>query len=55
MEWVTDIDGSRTSQFITMQPGEYKAVYRAKSETRTLYSKTVDFKITTGTNTVLTL
>jgi len=55
MEWVTDIDGSRTSQFIAMQPGEYKAVYRAKSETRTLYSKTVDFKITTGSNTVLTL
>jgi Ca-activated chloride channel family protein len=55
MEWVTDIDGSRTSQFITMQPGEYKAVYRAKSETRTLYSKTIDFKITTGSNTLLTL
>jgi Ca-activated chloride channel family protein len=55
MEWVSDIDGSRTSQLITMQPGEYKAVYRAKSETRTLYSKTIDFKITTGSNTVLTL
>ncbi|MFN5217587.1 MAG: vWA domain-containing protein [Sphingomonadales bacterium] len=55
MEWVTDIDGTRTSQLITMQPGDYKAVYRAKSETRTLYSKTIDFKITTGSNTVLTL
>lgn len=55
MEWIVDLDGTKTIQYLTMQPGEYKVVYRVKSETRTLYSKTQDFKITSGTNTVITL
>jgi hypothetical protein len=50
-----NVDGTKSLQYITMQPGEYKLVYRIKSETRTLYSKTKDFKITTGTNTPITL
>jgi Ca-activated chloride channel family protein len=55
MEWVADVDGSKALQYITMQPGEYKIIYRLKSETRTLYTKKIDFKINSGTNTVLTL
>lgn len=55
MEWVTDLDGAKTLQYLTLQPGNYKVVYRVKSETRTLYSKTVDFKINSGANTVITL
>lgn len=54
-EWVCDIDGSKQLQYITMQPGDYKIIYRVKSETRTLYTKNLEFKITTGTNTVVTL
>lgn len=55
MEWVCDIDGSKTLQNITMQPGEYRCIYRVKSETRTLYTKKIDFKISTGINTPVTL
>lgn len=55
MEWVLDVDGSRTLQYFPMQPGDYKMVYRLKSETRTLYSKTKDFKITTGGSTIISL
>lgn len=55
MEWVHDIDGNGAKIDFPMQPGDYKVVYRNKSETRTLYSKTKDFKITSGTNTLLTL
>jgi Ca-activated chloride channel family protein len=55
MEWVAEVDGTKTLQYITMQPGDYKLVYRLKSETRTLYTKKLDFKISSGTNTVLSL
>lgn len=55
MEWVMNIDGSKSLQYFAMQPGEYKILYRVKSETRTLYSKTKDFKITTGSSTPITL
>jgi Ca-activated chloride channel homolog len=55
MEWVRDIDGISAKLDFPMQPGNYKVVYRNKSETRTLYSKTIDFKITSGSNTLITL
>jgi len=55
MVWVKDIDGTRPNQDFPMQPGEYKVVYRIKSETRTIYSKTKDFKITSGVNTQISL
>jgi len=55
MEWVMDIPSTAGTHNIILQPGEYKAVYRPKSETRTLYTKNKDFKISTGINTTLTL
>jgi Ca-activated chloride channel family protein len=55
MEWVKDIDGTRPNQDFPMQPGDYKIVYRVKSETRTIYSKTKEFKITSGSNTIIAL
>lgn len=55
MEWVRDIDGNGARIDFPMQPGDYKVVYRNKSETRTLYSKTLDFRITSGSNTIITL
>jgi Ca-activated chloride channel family protein len=55
MEWVKDIDGTRPQQDFPMQPGDYKIVYRVKSETRTMYSKTKDFKINSGSNTIISL
>lgn len=55
MEWVKDIEGIGAKIDFPMQPGDYKVVYRNKSETRTLYSKTINFKITSGSNTIITL
>lgn len=55
MVWVMDVNQTVTEQNFVMQPGDYKVVYRIKSEVRTLYSKTKDFKIQTGINTQLTL
>lgn len=55
MVWVSDINTSAPEQNFVMQPGDYKIIYRLKSETRTLYSKTKDFKIQTGINTQVSL
>lgn len=52
---VCDVHPSQPEQVITMQPGNYKIIYRVKSETRTLYSKTKDITITSATTTYLTL
>lgn len=55
MVWVLDVNSATLEQNFVMQPGDYKVVYRLKSETRTLYSKIKDFKIQTGVNTPVNL
>jgi Ca-activated chloride channel family protein len=55
MQWVMDIPKEAGRHELIMQPGEYIAVYRVKSETRTLYSKERNFKISSGINTTLSL
>jgi Ca-activated chloride channel family protein len=55
MEWVKDLDDNQTAQNFPIQPGDYKLVYRPKSETRTMYTKTKEFKIISGSNTIITL
>jgi Ca-activated chloride channel family protein len=49
VEWVCDIDPSKMSQVLIMQPGEYKIIGRYKAETRTVYTFEKPFKINTGT------
>ncbi len=55
MKWVMDVPKESGRHELIMQPGEYIAVYRVKSETRTLYSKERAFKISSGINTSLSL
>ncbi len=55
MVWVCDLQGQGAKETFTMQPGDYKLVYRMKGETRTLYSKTKEFKVTSGSGTFLIL
>lgn len=55
LEWVMDLPLGSGKHNLVMQPGVYQVIYRPKSETRTLYTKNKEFKITTGTNTMLTL
>ncbi len=55
LEWVMDIIGNNPKQLFNMQPGEYHVVYRIAGETRTLYSKTKTFKVTSGTTTQVVL
>ncbi len=55
MKWVADINTTKPSEEIVMQPGKYKIVGRAKGETRTVYSFEREFTITSGTATDITL
>jgi Ca-activated chloride channel homolog len=55
MEWVKDIPTEAGRHEIIMQPGNYVAVYRLKSETRTLYTKKLPFTISSGVNTTIAL
>lgn len=48
MVWVMDIPKNTRSSNIIMQPGNYIAVARISSETRTIYTKTQNFKITSA-------
>jgi len=55
MVWVKDIPSVAGRHEIIMQPGNYTVVYRLKSETRTLYTKTMPFTISSGINTTIAL
>lgn len=55
MVWVKDIPSVAGRHEIIMQPGNYSVVYRLKSETRTLYTKSQAFTISSGINTTIAL
>lgn len=55
VSWVADIPQGAGKFDLTIQPGNYQVVYRAKNETRMIYSKTKDFKITSLSSTYITI
>ncbi len=55
MKWVCDISDEKKKQFISLQPGHYKIVYRSKRTERTLYSFEKSFVIQSNQTTVLSL
>ena len=54
MVWVMDIPKNTRSKNIIMQPGNYIAIGRISSETRTIYTKNKNFKVTSGQVSKLT-
>jgi Ca-activated chloride channel family protein len=56
-EWVIDIIGGGTirRELFTLQPGNYKVVYRAKDSHNTIETKQEDYKIQSGGFTNLNL
>lgn len=49
--WVVDLNPNQNRQTIALQPGDYRVVFRSKSSKETIYSKSVTFKITSGSST----
>ncbi len=55
LEWVIDIDNNLKRQIITLQPGEYKLIYRLKKVTKTYLTVEKVFEIQSGGSTHLNL
>lgn len=51
LEWVCDIDPKQKKQLITLQPGQYKLIYRARQATKTFLTLEKPFEITSGGST----
>lgn len=54
-EWLIDLNSDTKRQAITMQPGNYKVVFRTSISQNTEYSITKKFTITSGTSTIVKL
>ena len=54
-EWVCDLDPSKLSETIYLQPGKYKLVYRAESAVSTDYTTEKEFMIRSGDNVFINL
>ena len=52
-EWVTDLSESSERQVFQLQPGQYLVVFRSKFAQETAYSKSKEFKITSGSSTIV--
>jgi Ca-activated chloride channel family protein len=48
LEWVCNLDNNTTRQTLTLLPGNYRVVFRAKNVRNAMYSIEKTFKITSG-------
>ncbi len=55
MEWICEISSSDRTQVITMQPGEYRIVYKRKDAAITEYTNVKKFTVTSGGSTNVNL
>jgi Ca-activated chloride channel family protein len=52
-EWVTDLSESSERQVFQLQPGQYLVVFRSKFAQETGYSKSKEFRISSGSSTIV--
>lgn len=52
-EWVTDINTNSEREVLQLQPGKYMVVFRSKYAQETAYSKTKEFKVSSGSSTIV--
>jgi len=49
-EWVCNLSDTQLQETVKLQPGTYKAVFRAKSVKETLFSSKTTFQVQAGTS-----
>lgn len=54
-KWLIDINSETNRQSFTLQPGNYKVVFRSKTSKNTEYSTNKKFSINSGTTTIVKL
>jgi len=52
-EWVIDINKHSEREILQLQPGKYMVVFRSKYAQETAYSKTKEFKVSSGSSTIV--
>jgi len=52
-EWVVDLSESSERQVFQLQPGNYMVVFRSKFAQETGYSKTKEFRVSSGSSTIV--
>ena len=55
LEWVVDLDSDASRQSISLQPGNYRVVFRTKSSKKSEYSVAKRFSVTSGATTIVNL
>lgn len=55
VKWVIDLDNNQARQSVTLQPGNYRVVFRSKSAKNSAFSVSEKFNITSGTTTIVKL
>jgi Ca-activated chloride channel family protein len=55
VKWVIDLNPNKGRQSFTLQPGNYRVVFRVKSSQNSLFSVSEKFSITSGTATIVKL
>lgn len=50
LDWVCDINGNSTTETITLQPGNYRLVYKNKGSKRAMTTRDERFKISSGSS-----
>ena len=55
LEWIVNLTENDTKESFTLQPGNYRAVFRAKSAKESVFTTEKSFKITSGTSVSIQL
>lgn len=54
-KWVIDLNSNSSRQSVTLQPGNYKVIFRSKTSKNTEFSISKSFSINSGTTTIVKL
>lgn len=55
LEWVIDLDSDASRQSISLQPGNYRVIFRTKSSKKSEYSVAKRFSVSSGATTIVNL
>ena len=55
LEWVIDLDSDASRQSISLQPGNYRVIFRTKSSKKSEYSVAKSFSVGSGATTIVNL
>jgi Ca-activated chloride channel family protein len=55
LEWIHSLDETLTRESVTLQPGKYRVIYRAKNARESIYTVDKEFRVTSGSSSTVTV